>query len=118
MPYITGQGEEGSTDLTLGVSWPKHSPGIAAPAAMVQWAATQSPPESAESPLESRARLAGSRAGRTPTNTQHRAASSAAASALSHRRDLLTCTAPACVDSVLLTPPQLSPARGPSPLHG
>lgn len=117
MPYITGQGEKGSTDLTLGVSWPEHSPGTAAAAAMVQWAATQSPPESAESPLESRARLAGSRAGRTPANTQHCAASSAAALALSRRRDLLTCTPPACVDPVLLIPYQLRPTRGLSPLH-
>lgn len=30
MPYITGQGEEGSADLTLGASWPERSPGAAA----------------------------------------------------------------------------------------
>lgn len=49
MPYITGQGEEGSTDLTLGASWPERSPGAAA---VVQGAAAQALP----SPQGSRAR--------------------------------------------------------------
>lgn len=80
---------------------------------MVQWAATQSPPESAESSLESRARLAGSRAGRAPANAQH-----CATSQLPHwpsptaETYLLTCSAPA-----VPRPPQLIFSWCPSPLH-
>lgn len=80
---------------------------------MVQWAATQSPPESAESSLESRAWLAGSRAGRAPANAQH-----CATSQLPHRSSpttetyLLTCSTPAAP-----RPPQLIPSRDPSLLH-
>lgn len=41
MPYITGQGEEGSADLTVGASWPERSPGAAA---VVQGAEAQALP--------------------------------------------------------------------------
>lgn len=52
MPYITGQGEKGSADLTLGVSWPQHSRSCCNGAMGCN---SKSPPESAESLLKSRA---------------------------------------------------------------
>lgn len=83
MPYITGQGEKGSADLTLGVSWPQHSHSCCNGAM-----GCNSKSSRVRTGEQS---LAGRQQSRTGTCEHSALRSSAAASALSHRRDLLTC---------------------------